>query len=169
MLSNLDAAKRHWRPPPRLSPSTANSPPSAPMPSSPSLAGLNNQGDTLSNLDAAKRRWRPPPRPSPSAANSPPSALMPSSPTSPSLGVHGSVLREMEKGPEAAAAFREGIACLKPLFLRLPGAFKPLMTGLAVDYIQGCGAAGVEADAGLLGDILPELSGEEGHAPPDES
>jgi hypothetical protein len=84
-----------------------------------------------------------------------------------SLAAHGSVLRELKELPEAVAAFREGIACLKPLFLHLPGAFQPLMTSLVIDYIQGCEAVGVEADVGLLGDVMPQLTAEEGNAPPE--
>ena len=57
----------------------------------------------------------------------------------------------------AVAAFRGGVYCLKPLFLRSPDAFRPRMKVLVEGYLEVCELAGVEADAGLLGDVLPRL------------
>jgi hypothetical protein len=53
---------------------------------------------------------------------------------------------------------------LKPLFLRQPGALKPLMGNLVGDYIRACGAAGIEVDSGLLGDVLPRLADDQAGA-----
>ena len=76
-------------------------------------------------------------------------------------------MREMGKVPEALAAFREGVECLKPLFLRLPEAFKVLMTNLVREYIRASKEAGVEVDFDVLSDILPLLFSDEGKAGPE--
>jgi hypothetical protein len=47
---------------------------------------------------------------------------------------------------------------LKPLFLRGPRAFRPLMKNLVVDYLRACETAGTEKDLALLSDILPQLT-----------
>jgi len=75
-----------------------------------------------------------------------------------SLGSKGAVLREIGNAAEAAATFREGVECLKPLFLRWPKAFRPLVRSLVVEYFRACETAGLEADSDLLGDIVPLLS-----------
>ena len=75
-----------------------------------------------------------------------------------SLGAEGAVLREMGNGGEAVAAFQEGIGILRPFFIRLPGAFRPLMRALVTEYRGACETSGIEADLELLGAILPLLS-----------
>ena len=85
-----------------------------------------------------------------------PDAFLPDLATS--LGGKGAVLRAMGDTVGAVAAFQQGVECLKPSFLRLPRAFRPLMLRLVVDYIQACETARVEADSGLLEDIIPGLS-----------
>jgi len=52
--------------------------------------------------------------------------------------------------------------CLKPLFLRQPKAFRPLMRILVTACFQVCKTAGLEADSDLLGDIVPLLSDDAG-------
>ena len=47
---------------------------------------------------------------------------------------------------------------MKPLFLRWPKAFRPLMGNLVAAYFRACETAGLEVDSGLLGDIVPQLS-----------
>ena len=76
-----------------------------------------------------------------------------------SLGVKGTVLQKMEDLGGAAASFRDGIECLKPLFLRLPNAFRPMMAALARGYIQACRLGSVELDISLLKDLLPHPPG----------
>jgi len=77
-----------------------------------------------------------------------------------SLGSKGAVLREIGNAAEVAATFREGVECLKPLFLRWPKAFRPLVRNLVRDYFRACETAGLEVDSDLLGDIVPLLPDE---------
>ena len=67
-------------------------------------------------------------------------------------------MRENGNTAEAAATLREGVQCLKPLFLHSPNAFRPLMRSLVVEYFRAGETAGLEADSDLLGDIVPLLS-----------
>ena len=69
-------------------------------------------------------------------------------------------MRENGNTAEAAATFREGVECLKPLLLRWPEAFRPLMRSLVRDYFRACETAGLEVNSDLLGDIVPLLSDE---------
>jgi tetratricopeptide (TPR) repeat protein len=74
-----------------------------------------------------------------------------------SLDTRGTVLREMGDAAGAAASFRDGVECLKPLFLRWPDAFKPLMTTLVRAYVGACETAGMEVDLSLLSDVSSRL------------
>jgi hypothetical protein len=70
------------------------------------------------------------------------------------------VLRDNGNAAGAAATFREGVECLKPLFLRSPKAFRRLMSNLVIGYFRACETAGLEANSDLLGDIVPLLPDE---------
>ncbi len=85
-----------------------------------------------------------------------PDAFLPDLATS--LGAMGAVLQAIGNAAEAAATFREGVERLKPLFLRLPKAFRLLMENLIAHYFRASQDAGLELDAGLLADIVPLLS-----------
>ena len=74
-----------------------------------------------------------------------------------SLGAKGTVLEEIGNLAGAVAMFREGVECLRPLFLRWPQAFRPLMTNLVVAYFRVCETAEVEVDSDLIGEIVWRL------------
>jgi tetratricopeptide (TPR) repeat protein len=132
----------------------------------PNLASsLNNLGGRLSAVgrheeallaaDEAVRLYR-------QLAAQRPNAFLPDLATS--LGAKAAILANNENPAAAADALREGVEGLKPLFLRQPGALKPLMGNLVGDYIRACGAAGIEVDSGLLGDVLPRLADDQAGA-----
>jgi len=85
-----------------------------------------------------------------------PDAFLPDLATS--LGAKGFVLLQMGDWAGAAESFREGVELLKPLFLRLPEAFKPLMANLLGYYSKACEKAETEVDLGLRSYIVPLLS-----------
>ena len=74
-----------------------------------------------------------------------------------SLGAKGAILDANGERSQARDCFREGIVCLKSLFLRLPVAHRRLMLGLVGGYVRACQAAGSEPDGALLYDLLEPL------------
>jgi tetratricopeptide (TPR) repeat protein len=121
----------------------------------PDLASsLNNLGNRLSALgrlqatDEAVGIYR-------QLAAQRPDAFLPD--LASSLGAKGTVLEEIGNLAGAVAMFREGVECLRPLFLRWPQAFRPLMTNLVVAYFRVCETAEVEVDSDLIGEIVWRL------------
>ncbi len=117
------------------------------------LSDLGRREEALQAIDEAVGLYR-------LLAAQHPDAFLPDLVTS--LGARGAVSQEMGDVAGAAASFRDGVECLKPLFLRWPDAFKPLMTSLVLDFVRICETAGLEADQSLLGDVLSRLSDKKG-------
>ncbi len=78
-----------------------------------------------------------------------------------SLGACGAVMRETGDLTPATCHFHDGIQSLKPLFLRLPGAFEALMRTLIDQYLSTCQDASIQPDPALLSDILPILTADQ--------
>ena len=70
-----------------------------------------------------------------------------------SFGARGVILNRMQKYPEAATSFAEGIQTLTPLFLKIPAAFADLIGRLIENYIQVCELGKVEVDKNLLAPV----------------
>lgn len=112
------------------------------------LSVLGRREEALQAIDKAVRVRR-------RLAKQYPDALLPDLATS--LYEKGVAFWEVGDAVGAAATFREGVECLKPLFLRLPSAFRFLMATLVVRYIQVCPRAELDVDSRLLADIMPRL------------
>ena len=128
-------------------------------PSEPNLAEygrlLNNLANRLSELgrrEEALAKAQEAVRIREQLAEARPDAFLPD--LAMSCGARGMVLTEMGRRGDAADSFKQGVAALKPLFLRSPAVFRDLIGRLVRDYIQSSQSAGQAPDMALLEPVV---------------